>query len=81
MASVERSLLGTETVREMRARGVGSRICGFSANDMETQFVAAGAEAFMIKPFPCDAEPLRNELIRILYTKNQNSRIEGPVEK
>lgn len=80
MASVERQLLGTETVRELRARGVECRICGFSANDMEAQFLAAGASAFMMKPFPCSQEPLRNELLRILSSDEHNAHPGSAVE-
>lgn len=67
MASVEKQLLGTETVVELRARGVQSRICGLSANDLEVEFLKAGADAFLLKPFPCKAEELKIELLRILY--------------
>jgi hypothetical protein len=33
---------------------------------MEDAFLAAGANAFMMKPFPCDKEPMKAELHRIL---------------
>lgn len=67
MASVEKKLLGTETVRAMRSNGVRSRICGLSANDVEEGFWNAGADAFMFKPFPCKKEQLEQELNRILF--------------
>ena len=67
MASVDKQLLGTETCRELRARGSGAKICGLSANDLETQFVNAGADAFMIKPFPTKNESLELELKRIIF--------------
>jgi CheY-like chemotaxis protein len=79
MASVEKQLTGTETVRELRAKGVGSRICGFSANDMEAQFTQAGADAFLIKPFPCEKELLEKELKRILFSENRDNREKAPV--
>jgi CheY-like chemotaxis protein len=66
MASVERQLLGTETVSVLRAKGVACRICGLSANDMEDEFIKVGAHAFMFKPFPCESNALINELHRIL---------------
>lgn len=69
MASVEKQLLGTETVRELRAKGIKSIICGVSANDMEEQFLEAGADAFMLKPFPCQKAPLEVELQRILWIR------------
>ena len=66
MASVQKQLLGTETTRALRAQGVTSRICGLSANDVEEAFFEAGADTFMIKPFPCKADPLTSELLRVL---------------
>jgi len=66
MASVEKQLLGTETVRAMRSRGVESVICGLSANDMELRFIENGANAFMFKPFPCEKEELTSEIIKVL---------------
>lgn len=65
MASIEKQLLGTETVRALRSRGVESLICGLSANDLEQQFVEAGANFFLFKPFPCEKEALSLELIRL----------------
>ena len=50
MASPTKQLLGTETVRALRARGVKSLICGLSANDMLSAFEEAGADALMLKP-------------------------------
>jgi len=67
MASVEKQLLGTETVVQLRANGVTSRICGLSANNIGPEFIKAGADAFLLKPFPCKPELLKIELIRILY--------------
>jgi CheY-like chemotaxis protein len=49
MASVEKQLLGTEAVRELRRRGVVDRICGLSANDKELEFLQAGADCFSFK--------------------------------
>ena len=66
MASIEKQLLGTETVRAMRSKGVKSIICGLSANDIELQFMEAGAHAFMFKPFPCEKDQLSCEIVRIL---------------
>jgi CheY-like chemotaxis protein len=73
MASVEKQLLGTETVRAMRAKGVDSIICGLSANDTEEQFKNAGADAFMLKPFPCQNEALKRELLLILTNYQPSS--------
>jgi CheY-like chemotaxis protein len=68
MAAVEKQWLGTETVAAMRAHGVDSVICGLSANDVEAQFLEAGANAFMFKPFPCKKNELKDALIAILVT-------------
>lgn len=65
MASVERSLLGTETTRALRARGVTARICGLSANNVEDAFHEAGANAFLQKPIPCKKDQILEELRRI----------------
>ena len=67
MASVEKQLLGTETVSELRNRGIKSRICGLSANDKEEEFIGAGANAFMFKPFPCKSDELTDALCHVLF--------------
>lgn len=66
MASIEKQLLGTETVRAMRSEGVRSIICGLSANDVESSFMNAGASLFLFKPLPCEKLPLTEVLLRIL---------------
>lgn len=66
MASIEKQLLGTVTVKSMRFNGVNSVICGLSANDVEESFIKAGADAFMFKPFPCNKNELAQELVRVL---------------
>jgi signal transduction histidine kinase len=73
MASVEKQLLGTETARALRAKGVKSKICGLSANDIEKSFLESGADAFIMKPLPCRQEALSRELLRLLYGKTQES--------
>jgi len=71
MASVEKQLLGTETVRAIRAKGFRKPIiCGLSANDVEDAFYSAGSDAFLFKPFPCKKDELEKELLRVI-----NSRI------
>jgi CheY-like chemotaxis protein len=65
MASVEKQLLGTQTVRELRSNGIESIICGLSANDMEESFFKAGADCFLLKPMPCKKDELTQELVRI----------------
>jgi signal transduction histidine kinase/CheY-like chemotaxis protein len=69
MASVEKQMLGTETTRALRLIGVTSRICGLSANDVEEAFIRAGADLFMSKPFPCEKEALKRELLNCIYSK------------
>ena len=67
MAAHTKQLLGTETVRAMRLKGVESVICGLSANDKEEEFRDSGANAFMLKPFPCQKDTLKRELLQILH--------------
>jgi CheY-like chemotaxis protein len=66
MSSVEQSMLGTDTARQMRTKGVTSIICGLSANDLQEAYQAVGADFFMHKPFPCEPHALRESLSRIL---------------
>jgi len=73
MASTEKQLLGTETIREMRAKNVESVICGLSANAMEEAFLKAGADSFLLKPFPCNRDAMECELIRILNSRTRFS--------
>lgn len=75
--SVEKSLLGTETVAALRARGETALICGISANDMEEQFIAAGAESFLFKPFKCQKEAMAEELSDVLKRKPTADRVYG----
>ena len=68
MASVEKQMLGTETIQAMRQRGVTkSRICGLSANDKEDEFIDAGADSFLVKPFSCETLTFSQDLSRVLY--------------
>jgi CheY-like chemotaxis protein len=67
MASTDKQLLGTETVRALRAQGFKNTICGFSATDIEESFVSAGgADCFILKPIPCDRSRLEAALDGIL---------------
>jgi CheY-like chemotaxis protein len=65
--NVEKPLLGTETVREMRSRGITAKICGLSANDVELDFLESGADAFIKKPYPCEKGALEKALVRVLF--------------
>ena len=70
MASVQKQLLGTETVRKIRANGYYKPIiCGLSANDVEEAFYHAGSDAFMFKPFPCKKDELEKELLKVLNSR------------
>lgn len=75
MSSAEKTLLGTETARALRSQGVKARICGLSANDMERNFLASGADFFLQKPFPCKPDELRRELIRIVLTPSAGDTV------
>lgn len=70
MASTDKQLLGTETIRALRAKNVDSIICGLSANDLERQFLEAGANSFLMKPFPTQSEVLIKEISHILSSKS-----------
>jgi signal transduction histidine kinase len=69
MASMEKQLLGTETVAALRSQGCDSIICGLSANDVETAFLNAGADFFLLKPIPASKEGLARVLRRVLFGK------------
>jgi CheY-like chemotaxis protein len=71
MTSVDHSLTGVETVRSFRAKGVTSVICGLSANNLESSFLKSGADAFMLKPFPCKPDELHALFYKILNTENK----------
>jgi len=73
MTSVEQSLKGTEATRVLRAKGVESIICGLSANDISEAFLDAGADAFVLKPFPCKEDELRVLLNDLLGRKRNSS--------
>lgn len=69
MASIDKQMLGTETILEMRAQGLACRLFGLSANDLESEFIAAGADGFVMKPFPTETDALKVELLRAYYGK------------
>jgi hypothetical protein len=76
MASVEKQLLGTETVQALRSHGCKSRICGLSANDVEENFINAGADAFMFKVRPYPTYSYMNSLfIDSLFERSSNSSL------
>ena len=64
--SAQVTLTGTETIHALRAKGVRSRICGLSANDLEGSFLEAGADSFMLKPIPSDKTAMERWLGTIL---------------
>jgi CheY-like chemotaxis protein len=66
MARTEKQLLGTETVRTLRAKGFKNTIYGLSANDVNQAFSSAGADCFILKPIPCDRSRLEAVLDGIL---------------
>jgi len=46
--------------------GFSFLLVGLSANDLETHFLEAGGNGFIMKPFPCKPDLLRQELLRVL---------------
>ena len=68
MGTSSEQLLGSDTVIELRKRGIECVVCGMSANDVEHLFESAGADEFIFKPLPFREEALKRELLRILST-------------
>ena len=68
-SSSGQALKGTETIRALRAEGVTSIVCGLSANNLEDNFKDAGANKFILKPFPCKKDELIPVLTSLLYTR------------
>lgn len=62
-------MLGSETAKLLRDKGVTSVVCGLSGDDIASTFTDAGADCFMMKPFPCEKKQLRQELKRILAAR------------
>ena len=74
MVSTVESLVGTETVKALRKQGVGSIICGLSANQQEGEFIQAGADHFIQKPFPCKEDELGPILVNMMANRNEKKR-------
>jgi signal transduction histidine kinase/ActR/RegA family two-component response regulator len=75
MASVEKQLLGSEATLALRAKGVSSIICGLSANEARDTFIKAGADDFLIKPFPCEKVALTRKLLQILDSQKNATTV------
>jgi CheY-like chemotaxis protein len=72
MTSTEKQLLGTDTVRALRAKGFKNKICGLSANDLEQHFISAGADCFLLKPIPCEKSSLEGVLGGIVHSNRRS---------
>jgi signal transduction histidine kinase/CheY-like chemotaxis protein len=72
MTSTEKQLLGTDTVRALRAKGFQNTICGLSANDLEHSFISAGADCFVLKPIPCEKSLLEGVLDGIVRSDTRS---------
>jgi len=70
MASVDKQMLGTETARALRSKGVTSVICGLSANDLESTFRANGADCFLLKPIPCAKDELEQVFVELVNIRD-----------
>jgi CheY-like chemotaxis protein len=66
ISSIDSALTGSQTIKELRRVGCKSLIIGLSANQQQETFLAAGANHFWLKPFPCEASSLRQALVGIL---------------
>ena len=71
-STTDNSMTGTEAVIALRAKGVTSLICGLSANQEGGSFLRAGADHFILKPFPCKESELRPELVGLLAKRRRN---------
>ena len=78
MASTKKQMLGTETIRALRAKGFKNTICGLSANDIEQTFIGAGADCFLLKPIPCDRSRLEAVLDKILSSDRRLLSLSNP---
>ena len=61
---------------EQLAEGIESLICGLSANDMEEPFKGAGADAFMLKPFPADKNRFAQLLLDLINSGSKRRQQE-----
>ena len=71
MPCIDHPMLGTEAVRQARSSGVTCTIVGLSANDMEKDFIEAGADGFMMKPFPCEQTRLEKALLCLIQSHKE----------
>ena len=74
MSSVDKSLLGTETVALLRTHGVKSKICGLSANDIGDTFMESGADLFQLKPLPVKPDDLKNVMRQLLFNNKDEQQ-------
>jgi signal transduction histidine kinase/CheY-like chemotaxis protein len=82
MNSMEKQLLGTETVAALRSQGCDSIICGLSGNDVENAFLNAGADFFILKPIPASKEGLARLLRYLVFGERQwKPRAAAPTDK
>jgi CheY-like chemotaxis protein len=80
MAITKKQLLGTETVRALRANGFKNTICGLSANDTEESFIGAGADYFVSKPISCNKSELEVVLDGILSSDRRLLLLSSPAD-
>ena len=64
---------GSDAIKQMRGSGVESVIIGLSANEMQTEHLAAGANDFMLKPF--DTAQLHSKLSTLLSSRSTSSSL------
>ena len=68
---------GTDTVRLLRKHpyAKNSIIVGLSANNLKASFLEAGADAFMLKPFPAEEKKLKEAFVHILSHKTKGQAV------
>lgn len=67
-------LVGTDVIRQMRRSGVASFIIGCSGNEMEKDFLAAGADKVWCKPIP-NNQLIRSQFRRALKRQNGENSV------
>ncbi|CAB9523324.1 Hybrid signal transduction histidine kinase K [Seminavis robusta] len=74
------SMLGTDVATAIREQyGAAITICGLSGDDIEFDFLDAGADCFVRKPFPCDPDNLTKMLSRVVNSRGREEHTSQPL--
>ena len=72
-SSVDRGMLGTDTVPKLRDLGAKCCICGLSSNWLKDEFQMVGANSFLLKPFPTNQYILIDTLAGIIKKRRRRA--------